>query len=76
MSELTTNQMESAALAVLQRAMEKYSEKNHISYEEAFAEFACSNTYKELFDFDSLLWTQGPDYLIDIYETEQYANPK
>ncbi len=70
MSELTTSQIESAALAVLQRAMEKYSEKMHISYEEAFVEFASSNTYKELFDFDSLLWTQGPDYLIDIYEAE------
>ena len=42
MSELTNSQMESAALAVLQCAMEKYSEKKYISYEEAFAEFVLS----------------------------------
>ncbi len=70
MNDLTTNQMESATLSVIQRAMEKYSEKQHVSYEDAFIAFTCSNTYKELFDFDSLLWTQGPDYLIDIYEAK------
>ena len=71
MTEISIEQMESAALAVLQRALEKYSEQRNISYEEALLEFSHSKTYKTLFDYDSLLWTQGPDYLISIYEAEQ-----
>ena len=68
---MDVKQKESAALATLQRAIEKYSEEHGISYEEALSAFSYSNTYKELFDYDSLLWTQGPDYLISIYEAEQ-----
>ena len=71
MIEISTKLAESAALAVLQRALEKYSEKQGISYEDALSEFSHSKTYKELFDFDSLLWTQGPDYLVAVYEEEQ-----
>ena len=70
MNDITDREREAAALALLQRAMENYSEKQHISYEDALMAFAQSNTYKELFDFDSLLWTQGPDYLVAIYEAE------
>ena len=71
MTEVNIKQMESTALATLQRALEKYSEQQNISYEEALSVFSHSKTYKELFDFDSLLWTQGPDYLISVYEAEQ-----
>ena len=71
MSEMGIRQMESAALATLQRALEKYSEAQGVSYEEALSTFSHSKTYKELFDFDSLLWTQGPDYLLSLYEAEQ-----
>lgn len=71
MNNANIKQMESSALATLQRALEKHSEKQGISYEDALAEFSHSKTYKELFDYDSLLWTQGPDYLIAVYEAEK-----
>ena len=70
MKEIDSKQKESAALATLQRALEKYSEKQSVSYEAALSAFSRSKTYKELFDYDSLLWTQGPDYLISVYEEE------
>ena len=71
MTDVSVKQMESTALATLQRALEKYSEQQNISYEVALLVFSHSKTYKELFDYDSLLWTQGPDYLIAVYEAEQ-----
>jgi hypothetical protein len=71
MNEVSVRQKESAALATLQRALEKYSQKQEMSYEDALLRFSRSGTYKELFDFDSLLWTQGPDYLISVYEAEE-----
>jgi len=70
MNEVTNKQKESAALATLQRALEKVSEKQNLSYEEVLSTFSRSKTYKELFDYDTLLWTQGPDYLLAVYEAE------
>ena len=71
MNEMTNMQKEASALAVMQRALEDYSKRKGISYEEALVEFSKSGTYEELFDFDSLLWTQGPDYLMSVYEAEE-----
>ena len=71
MIEINKNQVESAALALLQRSLEKYSEDLGISYEDALSIFSRSKTYEELFDLDSLLWTQGPDYLLAVFEAEQ-----
>lgn len=33
-------------------------------------QFAESNTYEMLFDFDTAVWKEGPDYLLDLYEEE------
>ena len=70
MIDLSERQKESTALATMQRAMEKYAEQNKISFESALQEFMLSKTYKTLFEYESLLWTQGPDYLMDIYKNE------
>ena len=70
-NEITSTEKEASALAVMQRALENYSKRKGISYEEALVEFSKSGTYEELFDFDSLLWTQGPDYLMSVYEAEE-----
>ena len=69
-SDLKERMKESTALATLQRAMEKYSKQKEISFDAAVLDFFRSTTYGMLFDFDSMLWTQGPDYLIDVYEGE------
>ena len=37
-------------------------------FEELLEEFASSDTYAELFDFDSGFWREGPDFLRYMYE--------
>lgn len=56
------------AAATMRDMLFKLAEKKHISYEEALLEFSASPIYGTLFDFDTLVWKEGPDYLFDIYE--------
>ena len=61
---------ESSALAIMQRMIEKYSLKTGKSFEKCMNDFSKSETYKQLFDFDNGLWSDGPDYLLFWYEEE------
>ena len=53
--------------------MIKYSIKYGISFENAMIQFAESSTYGMLFDFDTAIWKEGPDYLLELYEDEVHA---
>ena len=44
--------------------------KHNLPFEEAMLQFAESSTYDMLFDFDTAVWKEGPDYLLDLYEDE------
>ena len=35
--------------------------------------FSTSRTYSDLFDFDTQIWKEGPDYLRGLYEEEMGA---
>ena len=48
----------------------RLAEKKHIPFEEALLEFSKSNTYNDLFDFQTEIWKEGPDYLRCLYEEE------
>ena len=48
--------------------IEKYSEKNNIPFEDAFFDFTKSPIYELLFDYESGVWREGPDYLMALYE--------
>ena len=61
---------ENSALSSMQRMLEKYSKKNGRTFEDAMKLFTASRTYKLLFDFDSELWKEGPDYLMGLFEKE------
>lgn len=37
-------------------------------------QFTESATYEALFDFDTAVWKEGPDYLLDVYEEERALN--
>ena len=37
-------------------------------------QFTESATYETLFDFDTAVWKEGPDYLLDVYEEERASN--
>ena len=65
---VTESQMESCAISTMRRMIEKYSEKNFIPFEEAFFQFTNSYIYDALFDYETGIWMEGPDYLMNLYE--------
>ena len=38
------------------------------SYEEALLRFTNSRAYEALFDFDTEIWKEGSDYLLNLYD--------
>lgn len=61
-------QMESCAISTMRRMIEKYSNKTGITFEDAFFQFTQSYVYTALFDYETGIWLEGPDYLMDLYE--------
>ena len=74
MNEVTSRQKNAAAIMVMQRVLEKYSEEKSITFDEALIEFASTVIYRGLFDFETGLWREGPDYILDMVHRE--ANDK
>ena len=70
MNELTDKQKNAAAIMLMQRALEIYSEKKNITLDNALAEFSSTPVYGALFDFETELWKEGPDYILDLFEKE------
>ena len=52
--------------------LQQYSEKHHIPFDDAFFQFSTSAAYPALFDYETEIWKEGPDYLMDIF-TEALA---
>lgn len=69
-SVITDSQKEHCAINTMRRMLEKYSEENHIEFEDAFLAFASSRTYAAIFDLETGIWKEGPDYFMDLYKEE------
>lgn len=48
--------------------LEKYAQDTNLSFEDALLRFSMSTTYQVLFDFDTEVWKEGPDYLRSLFE--------
>lgn len=68
--EISEKQKNAEAIMLMQRVLEKYSEKNSISLDEALTWFSSTLVYDALFDYETGLWKEGPDYILDIIEKE------
>lgn len=44
------------------------AKQENITYEEALLKFTASPIYSALYDFETGIWKEGPDYLLDLYE--------
>lgn len=64
----TEKQMESCAISTMRRMIEKYSEKNGLPFEDVFFKFTNSYVYTALFDYETGIWMEGPDYLMNLFE--------
>ena len=67
---VTNERKEATAITVMRCMLISYSEEKHISFEQALLDFSKSRTYEALFDFDTEIWEEGPDYLRDLYDEE------
>lgn len=69
-STVSDRQKEHCAVNTMRRMLEKYSNEKNMGFEDAFLEFVSSRTYEAIFDFETGIWKEGPDYFKDLYEEE------
>ena len=59
---------EACAIETMRYMLEKYAQDTNLSFEDALLRFSMSTTYQVLFDFDTEVWKEGPDYLRSLFE--------
>lgn len=59
---------EACAVETMRFMLEKYSLDTGLTFEDALVKFSTSSTYKVLFDFETAVWKEGPDYLRSLFE--------
>ena len=62
MNEIEKAQIENGITFLTEEMLEAYSEKYGISFDDALDEFTKSRTYEALYDFDTKLFREGPDF--------------
>ncbi len=70
---VSEKQKEATAILVMRCMLSSYSKQNKISFEDAVLSFSNSKTYEALFDYDTEIWKEGPDYLMSLYVEENKA---
>ena len=68
---ITDEQKELCAISVMRTMLLNLSRANGSSFEEMLLTFTSSPVYQGLFDFETGLWREGPDYLQDMFEEMQ-----
>ena len=64
----TDSQKESCAVSLMRDTVEALSLRDNISYEEALLRFTRSKIYSALVDYDTGIWRESPDYLLNLYD--------
>ncbi len=59
---------EACAIETMRYMLQEYSQEKNITFEQAVYEFSASSTYQVLFDFNTAVWREGPDYLRVLFE--------
>ncbi len=72
--KLTTTQKETCAVISMRDTAALMAREKQISYEDALLLFAGSRIYDALFDFDTGIWKESPEYLLDLYN--KFADKK
>ena len=66
--KITDELKEWCATSTMRDMLFVLAEKKDIPYEDALIEFSDSPIYDLLFDYESGMWKEGPDYLLATYE--------
>ena len=72
--KMTTDQKETCAVISMRDAVALLAQEKQISYEDALLLFADSRIYDALFDYDTGIWKESPEYLLDLYN--KFADKK
>lgn len=64
----TNSQKEACAILAMRSTVASLSTREGISYKDALLRFTQSRIYDALFDFDTEIWKEGPDYLVSLYD--------
>ena len=67
---ITSERKEATAITTMRCMLVTFSEEKQIPFEQAMLDFSQSGTYEDLFDFDTEIWKEGPDYLRGLYDEE------
>ncbi len=59
---------EACAIETMRYMLQSYCQDQNVSFEDALLKFAASSTYQVLFDFETEVWKEGPDYLRSLFE--------
>ena len=68
--EVSSEQKEASAITVMRCMLLDFSEEKGILFEQAMLAFTKSKTYDDLFDLETDIWKEGPEYLRGLYEEE------
>lgn len=71
---VSDEQKEFSAITVMRCMLTAYAEDNKISFEQALLDFSKSRSYQMLFDYETEVWKEGPEYLRYLYESEIKEN--
>ena len=61
-------QKEACAIITMRDMLRKLAIREKISYKEALFLFTSPNIYEALFDFDTGIWKESSEYLLDLYD--------
>ena len=66
-NQVTDALREHTALTVMRFMLNAHAPKLGLTFDEALQAFTTSAAYKALFDYDTGLWKEGPDYLFQFW---------
>ncbi len=66
-NQVTDTLREHTALTVMRLMLNDYAQQSGVSFDEAMQAFTMSPAYEALFDYDTGLWKEGPDYLCQFW---------
>ena len=67
-TEITDEIKEACAIETMHCMVRQYAGDNGVPFEDAFFTFATSTTYEVLFDFETAVWKEGPEYIRSLFE--------
>ena len=74
-NSIPTERKNSCAIRLMRNMLIKYADVHSIPFDEAMLCFAESNAYEILFDFETEVWKEGPDYLMMLFEEALKSQP-